>query len=97
MISLRETMMGKPKDLALAPVVERVHAVASTPRVYRQASGLLMNSWNKNSLAVSLFNKTEEVKRFGSEYWNRNTGFDCIDAFDKQKGRMRHKRVINAL
>src|SRR3990172_692656 len=67
---------------------------ASKPRVYKQACCFLMNSWNKNSLAVSLFKKTEEVKRFSSEVWNWNTGFDCIDAFDKQKGRMRHKRVI---
>ena len=40
-----------------------------------------------------LFNKMEEVKRFDFEVWNRNTGFDCIAAFDKQKGRMWHKRV----
>jgi hypothetical protein len=36
--------------------------------------------------ALLIFNKTEEVKRFDSEIWNRNTGFDCIP-------RSTHKRV----
>ena len=36
----------------------------------------------------------EEVKCCSSEVWNCKTGFDCIDAFGKQKGRVRHKRVI---
>ena len=93
MISLREIMRGTNEHRAPTLLIEWVHAAAATPEVHRQASGLFMNSWNKNSLAVLLFNKTEEVKRFGSAVWNRNTGFDCIDVFDKQKGRMRHKRV----
>jgi hypothetical protein len=67
MISRREIIKGRPKDLAVTRVSEWVRAVASTPRVHKQAVGLVMNSWNKNSLAVLLFNKTEEVKRFGSE------------------------------
>ena len=31
------------------------------------------------------FKKMEEVKRFDSVVWSRNTGFDCIDAFDSTR------------
>ena len=61
---------------------------------HRKCPPLTLHSLRVNGCL--LFNNTEEVKRSGSEVWNWNTGFDCIDASGAQKGRMCHKRVVMA-